>query len=113
MVSKRKTTYVEQLSPVFRRKVVADSSKLPQLDDSFQFAISPVATVVQMISIMPVCGISNHHPSALKFKLASFRTIFSIIYISFAVFITSFYFTFIASRGISAKTIGNYKLQSC
>jgi Trehalose receptor len=108
-----KPTYVEQLRPVFRRKVVEDSSKLPQLDDSFQFAISPVATVVQIISLMPVCGISKSDPTALKFKLVSFRTIFSIIYISYGLFISSFFFTFIAPQGISAKNIGNYKLQSC
>lgn len=103
----------EQFRPVFRRNDVKRIKKLPpQIDDSFHQSLSPVATFVQFLSLMPVCGISHPDPSALKFKLLSVRVIFTVIYISYGVFISSFFFTHIAAQGISAKNIGNFKMWS-
>lgn len=75
-------------------------------DDSFHFAIQPVATFVQFLALMPVCGISNSNPSALHFKFLSFRVICTLLYISYGIFLAGFFFTFIYGLGISAQNIG-------
>lgn len=77
-----------------------------ELDNSFQYAISPVATFVQFLALMPVCGISSDNPNDLEFRWIAFRTVFTLVYISYGVFISVFFFTFIAALGISAKNIG-------
>lgn len=75
--------------------------------DSFLVAMSPVATFVQFPALMPICGISRKDPKDLKFKWTSFRTIYTLLYITYGVFISIFFFTYIVGEGISAKNIGN------
>ena len=77
-------------------------------DDSFIRAISPVATFVQFLALMPVCGISSSDPSALKFKFFSLRVFCTLCYILYGAGVSGYYFTHIYELGISAQNIGNY-----
>lgn len=61
-------------------------------DDSFHFAISPIATFVQFLFLMPVCGISSEFSDKLKFKWMTFRVIMSLLYFSYGLFITFLFF---------------------
>lgn len=86
----------EQL--VYRKAVFVDST--------FQISVSSVATIVQFLGMMPVCGISNTDPTALKFKWGSFRVVLTLFYILYGIIVSSTMFTFISAEGISAKNIG-------
>ena len=81
-----------------------------QSDDSFISAISPVATLVQFLALMPVCGISHANSSALKFKFFSLRVIWTVCYILYGAAVSGYFFTFIYGLGISAQNIGNYQI---
>lgn len=75
-------------------------------DDSFAFAISPVATFVQFLALVPVCGVSQDDPQKFNFKLRSFRMIYTLLHISYGFTVSSLMFRFIYGEGISAKNIG-------
>lgn len=93
-----------------RRRVDPIYQKTPekknQSDDSFHVSVSPVATFVQFLALMPVCGISQLDPNDLEFKWKSFRTVFTLMYITYGVFISVTFFVHIIGEGISAKNIG-------
>uniref|UniRef100_A0A336M5Z9 CSON012659 protein n=1 Tax=Culicoides sonorensis TaxID=179676 RepID=A0A336M5Z9_CULSO len=56
--------------------------------DSFHRAIYPVLFVAQIFGLFPVQGISTKNASHLKFKWISFRTLYSILFIFYCIFIT-------------------------
>lgn len=77
-------------------------------DDSFHEAIRPIATFVQFLFLMPVCNISSSDTKNLKFNWKCFRVFFTLLYITYGIFITSLYFKFIYGNGINAMNIGEY-----
>ncbi|XP_070501249.1 gustatory receptor for sugar taste 64f-like [Chironomus tepperi] len=50
-------------------------------DGTFHEAVGSILAVAQLFGIMPVYGIKEKNPSQLRFKIFSFRFLFSIIYI--------------------------------
>ena len=50
-------------------------------DGTFHEAVGSILAVAQLFGIMPVHGIKAKNPSQLRFKILSFRFLFSIIYI--------------------------------
>lgn len=97
-----------------KEKFFDDKKKMSNLlaDDSFHRAVAPVATFVQFLGLMPVCGMSNSDANRLEFKWKSFRTIGTLAYIAYGVFISVTFYLFIAEQGISAKNIGQYLHQT-
>jgi hypothetical protein len=84
-----------------------------ELDTSFHESIKPIATFVQFLCLMPVCGISSHTVNDLKFKWKSFRVIMTIIYISYGTLTAILYFCFIYEMGINAQNIGELSINCC
>lgn len=92
----------QNLSPTHGREKDKNFS-----DDSFHVAMLPVATFVQFLALMPVCRISQADPNHLVFKWKSLRTIFTLIYISYGVLVSTLFFKYIYGEGISEKNIGD------
>lgn len=101
----RAAEFYQNFQPVYRTPPEKDQLK-DQLDNSFHQAISPVATFVQFLALMPVCGVSHDDSKALKFKWTSKRAIYTLVYIGYGIFISVFFLTFLLDLGISAKNIG-------
>jgi len=78
------------------------------MEDTFQISMGPVLTFVQFLALMPIVGVSQKDPKALRFKWKSFRTVFTLLYISYGVIISSYFYSFIIAAGISAKNIGKF-----
>lgn len=57
---------VQRHRPVYKIPEKEENSQGYKLDDSFQHAIRPVATFVQVLALMPVCGISSDDPGNLS-----------------------------------------------
>jgi len=66
--------------------------KEEDFDVSFHAAISPIATFVQFLFLMPVCGISSEFSDDLYFKWMTVRVTMSLLYFSYGLFITSLFF---------------------
>lgn len=77
-----------------------------KVDEGFHFAITPIATFVQFLALMPVSGISLNNPKHLSFQWKSFRVCYTLAHITYGVFISYFFFTFLLEIGISAKNVG-------
>lgn len=98
---------LQRHQPVYRQNETKLNKQDSIIDDTFHFSIKPVATFVQFLGLMPVCGTSSDDPKALKFQWKSFRAFYTIIYSLYGIIISTFFFTFIYDSGISAKNIGN------
>ena len=61
-------------------------------DDSFHNAIKPIATFVQFLFLMPICGISSELGDNLRFKWMTVRVTLSLLYFSYGLFITFLFF---------------------
>lgn len=61
-------------------------------DDSFHKAIKPIATFVQFLLLMPICGISSEFSDNLRFKWMTVRVTMSLLYLSYGLFITFLFF---------------------
>lgn len=94
------------------RPKIEKAVELKDSDDSFQFAISPVASFVQFMGLMPVCGISQTNPKLIKFRWKSIRVAYTILYTFYGFIVSTLFFTFIADQGISAKNIGKVETLS-
>jgi len=90
--------------PLFYREEDEDISS-SNFDVSFYVSIMPIATFVQFLFLMPVCGIRSDSDK-LVFKWISFRVIATLLYISYGVFLTFTYFKDIYSSGINAVNFG-------
>lgn len=84
---------------IFKEKLDEISPK--DYDDSFHMALRPIATFVQFLFIMPVCGVTSDKSEDLKFKWMSFRVILVLIYFCYGVFVTVVYFKHIYINGIN------------
>lgn len=84
------------------------NTQIYKLDDSFCESVKIVTTFVQFLALMPVSGTMCGDPSKLKFTWKSIRVIFTLIYISYGIVLTSLFFMFIYTLGISAKNIGDF-----
>lgn len=93
--------------------VVENSLDDYEADDSFHNAMKRVATFVQFLFLMPVCGISNDDPKLLNFKWSSFRVIITLFYITYGFFTSFLFFRFINQLGIDTKNIGENFDVSC
>lgn len=102
---RRQTVFVEENknTQLIYCEVPTDGFKS---DDSFHVAMKPIATFVQFLFLMPVCGISYHNPKILSFKWTSFRVIATLLYISYGIFTSVVFLIFIYNLGISTKNIG-------
>lgn len=76
------------------------------IDDSFHFSIRPIATFVQFLFLMPVCGITNNDSDKLEFRILTFRVMITLGYVSYGVFVTGLYFKVIYQAGINAINFG-------
>lgn len=84
--------------------------KEEDFDDSFHTAISPIATFVQFLFLMPVCGISSEFSDKLKFKWMTFRVTMSLLYFSYGLFITFLFFKEIYIKQINFGNSSKIKL---
>lgn len=75
-------------------------------NDSFHRSMKRVATLVQFLFLMPVCGITSDSSEMLLFKWCSLRVIVTLIYISYGAFTTLLFLRFVHGLGINAKNIG-------
>ena len=103
-VGGKENEFVQAFQPVYRKSPEMESNPS---DDTFHVAISPIATFVQFLGLMPVCGVSQKNPKKLEFKWKSFRIVFTLMYITYGIVISSIFFISINEEGISAKNIGN------
>jgi hypothetical protein len=86
--------------------VIELQAEVFEADDSFQVAIKRVATFVQFLFLMPVCGASKGDANALSFKWHSLRVLITLCYIGYGVFTTMLFFRFIYNAGIDTGNIG-------
>lgn len=93
--------------------VVENSHEDFEADDSFHSAIKRVATFVQFLFLMPVCGISSDDPKKLHFKWKSFRVIITLLYICYGSFTSFLFLRFIYQLGIDTKNIGEIFNELC
>lgn len=74
--------------------------------ESFHQAIYPVLFIAQIFALFPVTGISYPSPNDLKFKWISFRVLYCLMYILFAL-VTFFFETVrIIDGTLNAKNVG-------
>jgi gustatory receptor len=75
-------------------------------DETFHNAIAPVLTLAQFFGVMPVCGVSSSKASAHTFKLSSFRSICTVIYIIYSSILAALNFSFFYQIGITPRNTG-------
>lgn len=91
---------------IYSDDVVENSLEDFEADDSFHNGMKRVATFVQFLFLMPVCGISSDNPKELHFKWNSFRVIITLLYICYGSFTSFLFLRFIYQLGIDTKNIG-------
>lgn len=81
-----------------------------QKRDSFHRVIYPILLTAQIFSLMPVAGISSTSPTGLTFKWSHLRTIYSLTFSIFALFLILMELKRSSAEPFNAKSLG---IQSC